>query len=305
MVCTRPIDGYRAPGGQIVFSRKAGWSDLKVTVPCGQCMSCRLEKSRQWAMRIMHEASLYENNVFLTLTYAEMPKDESLVLEDWQKFMKRLKKAYRGRKIRFYMCGEYGETTHRPHYHAILFNFDFSDKVFLKRSETDHEIYISRKLDAIWSHGDCYIGSVTFESAAYCGRYVMKKLTGNRKSEYGCRRPEFSTMSLKPGIGTPWLEKWKTDVYPVDYCVFKGKKVKVPKAYDQLMINRESKIGLWTTDKTGFPVFMPSLKQTKMEKLKSKRRRSALKHSDNQTRSRLDVIEELQELRHQRLIRGL
>lgn len=303
MVCTRPIEGYRAPGGQIVFTKKHGWSDLPVTVPCGQCQGCRLEKSRQWAMRIMHEASLYEDNVFLTLTYKDMPQDESLVLEHHQLFMKRLRKKYSPRMVRYYHVGEYGDETHRPHYHTILFNMDFDDKKYLKTTETGSKLYISKKLDELWSHGDCYIGDVTFESAAYCGRYVMKKLTGARKSEYGSREPEYSTMSRRPGIGSPWLAKWRRDIYPNDFCIMNGRKVRVPKAYDQLMIGAESKIGEWVPDATGFPVWKPSLKRTPMEKLKGKRRRNAVKHSDNQTPERLAVIEEITQLRVARLTR--
>lgn len=306
MVCTRPIEGYRAPGGQITFSKRNGWSDMPVTVPCGQCNGCRLEKSRQWAMRIMHEASLYEDNVFLTLTYDEknLPADSSLVLEHHQLFMKRLRKRYEGRIVRFYHCGEYGDTTLRPHYHTICFNLDFKDKSYLKTTETGSKLYISSELDGLWSHGDCYIGNVTFESAAYCGRYVMKKLTGARKSEYGSRAPEYSTMSRRPGIGSPWLAKWKRDCYPNDFCIMNGRKIRVPKAYDQLMIGAEAKIGEWKIDHTGVPMWMPSLERTPMEKLKGKRVRSALKHSENQTRDRLDVIEELTQLRVDRLTRS-
>lgn len=306
MVCTRPIEGYRAPGGQVVFSKRHGWSDLPITVPCGQCLGCRLEKSRQWAMRIMHEASLYEDNSFLTLTYSEanLPEDSSLVLEHHQLFMKRLRKRHAGRIIRFYHCGEYGDTTLRPHYHTILFNLDFADKRYLKTTETGSKLYISDQLDELWSLGDTYIGSVTFESAAYCGRYVMKKLTGARKSEYGSRVPEYSTMSRRPGVGAPWLSKWKRDVFPHDFCVFNGRKVRVPKAYDQLMINQETPLGEWVSDATGVPVWKPSILSTPMELTKRKRIRSASKHSENQTRDRLDVIEELTQLRVDRLARS-
>lgn len=267
-------------------------------------------------MRIMHEASLYRDNAFLTLTYSDenLPADHSLVLEHHQLFMKRLRKKHEGRIIRYYHCGEYGDTTHRPHYHTILFNMDFEDKKYLKTTETGAKLYISNELDGIWSHGDCYIGNVTFESAAYCGRYVMKKLTGNRKSEYGSRVPEYSTMSRRPGIGSPWLAKYKTDVYPADLCIINGKKVRVPKAYDQLMIGAESKIGFWrdeqhvdpeTGEITNFPIWIPSLERTKMDRLKGKRLRNASKHSENQTRARLDVIEELTQLRVERLARKL
>lgn len=307
MVCFHPVKGYRAPGGQVVFAKKHGYVDLPVSVPCGQCNGCRLEKSRQWAMRIMHESSLYRDNVFLTLTYRDecLPENASLELRDWQLFMKRLKKRQKGKRVRFYHCGEYGDTTHRPHYHAILFDQDFADKVFLKMTETGKPLYTSAFLDEVWGLGDCYIGDVTFESAAYCGRYVMKKLTGARKSEYGSREPEYSTMSRRPGIGSPWLKKWKTDVFPNDFCVFNGKRVRVPKAYDQLMVQEEEKLGHWTTDYTGFPIFMPSLQRTASELRRGQRKQNALKHTEDNSPERLAVREEIQRLRVQRLARSL
>lgn len=189
---------------------------------------------------------------------------------------------------------------------------DFEDKEYLKTTETGSKLYISNTLDALWAHGDCYIGDVTFESAAYCGRYVMKKLTGARKSEYGSRLPEYSTMSRRPGIGAPWLAKWKTDVFPLDACVFKGRKMRVPKAYDQLILGKESKLGHWRDEEyvtedgeiKNWPVWIPDVAFTPHEKIKNKRIRSAAKHSENQTRERLDVIEELTQRRVDRLLRS-
>lgn len=304
MACYHPIQGYRAPGGQVAFAKRHGYSDLPITIPCGQCIGCRLEYSRQWAMRILHESSLYSENVFLTLTYRdeELPPHDSLELRHWQLFMKRLKKRLKGRKIRFYQCGEYGETTNRPHYHAILFNLDFEDKVLLKVTENGDRLYTSKFLDETWSHGDCYIGSVTFESAAYCGRYVMKKLTGQRKSEYGSRQPEMATQSRRPGIGKPWLEKWKADVFPNDFIVINSKRVRVPKYYDQLMKSPES---YWFEyDEHKVPVFKGDLKLTESELRTGKRIRGAKKHSDDQTPDRLAVREEIQQARLNRLSRS-
>lgn len=257
----------------------------------------------------MHESSLYKENAFLTLTYDRSPDGDTLVPEHNVLFMKRLRKHVK-RKIRFYHCGEYGDTTLRPHYHSIVFNLDFEDKKFHKTTESGSKLYISPTLDKIWGHGHTYVGDVTFESAAYCARYVMKKLTGARKSEYGDRVPEYSTMSRGGtgglgGIGAPWLRKWKRDVFPNDFCVINGRRVRVPKAYDQLMIKAESPIGEWVEDETGFPVWMPSIRKTAMESTKAKRIRSAAKHSENQTRERLDVIEELTELRVKRLTRSI
>lgn len=258
-------------------------------------------------MRIMHEASLYEENCFLTLTYRdeELPEHDSLSMRNWQLFMKRLKKRLKGRKIRFYQCGEYGETTLRPHNHAILFDWDPPDKVFLKYTETGKPLYTSAFLDEVWSHGDCYIGDVTFESAAYCGRYVMKKLTGARKSEYGSREPETASQSRNPGIGRPWLDKWRKDVYPHDYCIFNGKRVKVPKFYDALVTAEETPDGYWDMDHTNYPIFRSRLNpQNPSDKRRSKRKRGALKHSDDNTPERLAVREEVQRLRLEKLTRS-
>lgn len=304
MVCYHPIQGYRAPGGQIAFAKRHGYSDLPISITCGQCIGCRLEYSRQWAMRILHESSLYPDNVFLTLTYSDdhLPENSSLELRDWQTFMKRLKKRLKGRQIRFFHCGEYGETTHRPHYHAILFNIDFDDKKLLKTTERGDRIFTSAFLDEVWGKGDCYIGSVTFESAAYCGRYVMKKLTGNRKSEYGSREPEYCTQSRRPGIGKPWLIKWKSDVFPNDYCVINGKKVKVPKFYDALVKSPDSYH--WEWDETDKHLkFVGTLTLTESEKRTGARIRKARKHEHDNTSDRLSVREEVQQQRITRLTR--
>lgn len=312
MACYHPIQGYRAPGGQVAFAKRHGYSDLPVTIPCGQCIGCRLEYSRQWAMRILHESSLYEDNCFLTLTYrdADLPENNSLDKRDWTLFMKRLKKRHGGRSIRFYHCEEYGENTNRPHAHAILFGFDFKDKVYLKDTETGHKLYKSDLLDEIWQKGDCYIGAVTFESAAYCGRYVMKKLTGGRKSEYGLRVPEFATQSRRPGIGKPWLKKWESDVFPLDFCIMNGRKVRVPKYYDALVTAEETPLGHWGahpiqdgTDKV-WPVWIPSMKNNPSDDRRVKRKRNALKHSDENTPERLAVREEIQRLKIERLSRS-
>lgn len=255
-------------------------------------------------MRILHESSLYQENQFLTLTYSDdhLPPNDSLRLRDWQLFMKRLKKHHGGRSIRFYHCGEYGETTHRPHYHAILFNFDFNDKMLHKVTENGDYLYTSELLDQIWGLGQCYLGSVTFESAAYCARYVMKKLTGNRKSEYGSREPEYCTQSRRPGIGKPWLEKWKSDVFPNDFCVINGKKVKVPKYYDTLV--DDGPTFHYELNEKGDYIFVGTLKLSESEKRRGNRKRNAAKHSCDNTSERLAVREEIQQARLTRLSRS-
>lgn len=258
MACFYPLTGYRAKTGRlpngkwpIVFSPKEGYIDMPVTIPCGQCIGCRLEYSRQWAIRCIHEASLYENNCFITLTYndenlpwrndnGELCVDKSsgellptLNKRDFQLFMKRLRKKY-GEGIRFFQCGEYGSLG-RPHHHAILFNFEFPDKE-LWSIRHGVKLYRSPRLEQLWPFGFSTIGEVTYESAAYVARYIMKKVKGDKADEYYCgRQAEYITMSRRPGIAREWYEKWKGDVYPHDYVVIRnGLKCRPPKYYDYL-----------------------------------------------------------------------
>lgn len=265
MACFKPLRAYRGavlPSGKraVVFDA-ADARGPEFQLPCGQCRGCRLEKSRQWAMRCVHEAQLHEENCFLTLTYRDecLPKDGSLEKRDFVNFMKRFRKAIEPRKIRYFMCGEYGERFCRPHYHACVFGFDFADKV-LYRQVNGCSLYTSEFLAALWPAGFSTIGSVTFESAAYVARYVMKKYTGEfakehylvvdystgevseRDGELACRVPEYATMSRggrdakgrNGGIGARWYELYGRDVYPRDEVIVRGIPVRPPRFYDEL-----------------------------------------------------------------------
>ena len=196
-------------------------------------------------MRCLHEASLYDDNAFITLTYddANLPPGGSLNYSDFQKFMKRLRKKIGG-NVRFYCGGEYGEQLMRPHFHACLFGYDFPDKVYYKKTGSGEVIYTSKLLESLWPFGLCSVGAVSFESAAYIARYCVQKVTGDlAEAHYRVitddgeiidRVPEFNRMSLKPGIGARWLEKYRSDVFPRDYVVIRGVKTKPPKYYDVL-----------------------------------------------------------------------
>lgn len=241
-MCTKPIRAYQNSGGSVFFSELSRHGEIvrNLWLPCGQCWECRLERSRQWAVRCMHEAQMHEASSFVTLTYCQT--DLSLHYEDFQKFIRRMRKE--GFKLRFYMCGEYGEENGRPHYHALLFGVHFVDRYYWRTSAAGFKLYRSPVLERLWSHGNCEIGDVTFESAAYVARYCMKKLTGDGNDKYYNifdvwtgeifpRLKEFSHMSLKPGIGRPWLDKFHSDVYPDGRCVVRGVKCKPPKFYDK------------------------------------------------------------------------
>lgn len=243
MPCYSPLQAWRGKvqkSGKrsVVFKRSEVAPSLEpfeLKLPCGQCIGCRLERSRQWAVRCVHEAQMHERNCFITLTFdsSHLPEDGSLSVRTFQLFMKRLRKRF-GKAIRYFHCGEYGENLGRPHYHACLFNFDFSDKV-LWSVRDDVRLYRSPSLEDLWPYGFSTIGDVTFESAAYVARYVMKKVNGaNAHAHYEGKKPEYVTMSRRPGIGKTWFDKFKLDVYPGDYAIVRGVKVKPPKFYDGL-----------------------------------------------------------------------
>lgn len=246
MPCFSPLRAFQCADGGIVFVERRPHDIVRqLSLPCGQCIGCRLERSRQWAVRCMHEASLHRSNCFVTLTYSNefLPFRGQLDYPAFQKFMKRLRKAADSNAVRFYMCGEYGGQNWRPHYHACLFNCDFSDRRFWRTSDSGERLYRSSELERLWPFGHCEIGDVTFESAAYVARYCVAKRTGfgadahYRRVDGGGEYqlvPEFNHMSLKPGIGAGWLAKYGADVYPHDYVVVRGVECKPPKYYDRL-----------------------------------------------------------------------
>lgn len=208
---------------KILISRKPPLSPIKVN--CGQCIACRLNRASDWAARIMHEKQMSADSYFITLTYNEenLPRVgeySTLVKEDVQKFLKRLRKSIAPVKLRYYLCGEYGETYGRSHYHVI---------VFLDSYVEDFE----RNVNLSWPFGFVHVGSVSFESAAYVARYCTKLLTGKKKEWYIERNilPEFSLMSRRPGIGATWLEKYGKEIKAHHNIVIKGRKVAPPRYY--------------------------------------------------------------------------
>jgi len=246
MACFHPLQAYQTSDGSIIFSERKGDVVRSLSLPCGQCRGCRLERSRQWAVRCMHEASLHEKNCFITLTYDNdhCPTDRSLNYGDFQRFMKRFRKRFKDSTIRFYMAGEYGEKFERPHFHACIFGFNFPDLTLWKRTPSGALIYRSKSLEDLWPFGYSSVGDVTFESAAYVARYVMKKRTGKcigdhyettdmETGEIKERVPEFNRMSLKPGIGYDFYKKFSSDIYPHDYVVINGRETRPPKFYDK------------------------------------------------------------------------
>lgn len=249
MPCYSPLKAYRsvekhdASGKpRLTFnSLKAINSALPLHLPCGQCIGCRLDRSEAWAVRCSHEAQMHQANAFITLTYddAYLPHDYSVDKRVFQLFMKRLRKSLSG-KIRFFACGEYGSENLRPHYHALIFGYGFPDRQLFKRSPTG-DLFTSEHLTQSWGYGHCTLGDVTYESAGYTAQYAMKKIGGDIATNHYTRihpkghlvqvQPEFGLASRRPGIGSTWFDKFKSDAFPSDFLVVDGRQVPVPQYY--------------------------------------------------------------------------
>ena len=210
MSCYNPIKAFRTTNGVSFAKLRRDDHVGDIELPCGMCIGCRMRRASDWAMRVMHESQLWPENCFVTLTYARdaLPPDASLCHEDFQLFMKRVRKHF-GRSVRFYMCGEYGPLNQRPHYHACLFNADFRDRIPAGKSESGELFYESDVLSKLWKHGRASVQDLTRQTASYTARYIMTKILGREaEAHYGVRRPEYNAMSLKPGIGAEWYRRY-------------------------------------------------------------------------------------------------
>lgn len=323
-----------------IYKREGDSYDYRykqITLPCGNCIGCRLDKSRSWALRNYHEAQMSYGACFITLTFGDAAtidnvfrlgefsslsrnkkfaearkRVNTLVRGDFSKFIKRLRKElskgyeyideegnkrfFRMREgLRFYACGEYGDLNQRPHYHALIYNFDFPGKRYLS-TERGNVYWTHPVLERAWGYGFVYISDFTINTANYVSRYVTKKINGRLKDEwYQGIEPEYQVCSNRPGIGRKWFEKFKSDVYPDDVVLYptrKGKKVQIrpPKYYDNLYdkfcpddFEEVKKVReLWISQHEKLPSFV-------MER----------------TPERLSVKEEVQKLRLKKLVRAL
>lgn len=222
---------------------KKGYVDLRVEVACGRCIGCRIDRARDWQIRLIHESTLHHSSVFATLTYDDthLPANNSLVERDMQLFLKRLRKSRTGDRISFFYAAEYGDLTLRPHYHAIIFGVDFPDKA--KHSgDGAKTLYRSDELAKLWGKGFASFGSVTPESCRYVADYVFKRFSGDLADEKYSRidpgtgevyqvLPEYGRMSRRPAIGMRHYEKFQDDYFPSDFAVVKGSRRPVPRAY--------------------------------------------------------------------------
>ena len=242
MPCYSPLRAQRQPDGTVRVLSAAALFDF--SLPCQRCIGCRLHYSQMWAIRCVHESSLWPINCAVTLTYdeAHLPEFGNLVYRDFQLFLKRLRKYVAPEKVRFFCGGEYGEKLSRPHFHSLLFNFDFPDKVVYKVRDGRPVLWTSAIANRLWKLGNVVVGECSFDSAAYIARYVVKKVYGDlapdhyRFVDHGSGevcdlQPELAHMSLKPGIGLDWMRLYSGDVVHDLKCVSGGRKVSLPRYY--------------------------------------------------------------------------
>lgn len=148
--------------------------------------------------------------------------------------MRRLRKQHPALRLKYFHCGEYGEHLARPHYHGLIFGYDFPDKTPWGSSSSGNARYRSPELERLWPHGYSSLGPVTFETAAYTARYCTKKISGDQAAEhYRGLVPEFMTCSK--GIGEAWIQKYAGETYRDDSIVMRGHEAKPPRYYDKKM----------------------------------------------------------------------
>lgn len=199
-------------------------------------MPCRVNKAEEWVTRLEHEAAMHQDAQFLTLTYEQEPEGGSLRPADIVLFLKRLRELLQRteeKTIRFFQVGEYGGNFGRPHHHVLLFGHRFTDLHPIRRGK--RPLYTSAQLERLWGHGFVTVGEVTQQSIRYCASYITKTLTGpEARRIYGDRKPEYATMSRRPGIGTTFAVKWRTDFLPRGHMTRRnGSKMRIPRIYVQ------------------------------------------------------------------------
>lgn len=230
--------GFRPPSFDKIRTEFPNVYGKPLKMPCGKCDACRLEQARDRAVRCVHESKTRGAGSFLTLTYSTVPPGGSYDESDIVLFVKKLRKALGSRQIKTFGCAEYGDRGGRPHFHLLVFGFDFPDRyVWRAGSEhgSGHTSYRSPLLEKLWTHGHCELGSLTFESASYVARYTQKKC--KKKQNNGLKPEKAVCISRRPGIGFEYFQKHKDDFYSIDAVILAPGSAPqgIPRYYDRLL----------------------------------------------------------------------
>lgn len=254
-----------------ILKKYSGSMHYKTTIiPCGKCIGCRLDYSQDWANRTYLESQLYKENYFVTLTYDDehlIVKDEitdkdgftwlnedqnaTLSTEDFERFLNTfrqiMKRDYKVDGIRFIGCGEYGEESQRPHYHFILLNCPLPSETFFEpRIKNGNTYFRNTIIERAWTKGISNICPANWETMAYTARYITKKINGEGSEQLYAANgliKEFFRQSRMPGIGKPYYDLHKDEIYKNDYILVKTKKGTAyrtpPKYFDDLYEEEE------------------------------------------------------------------
>lgn len=245
MSCLFPFKRYRLHDGSIASSEREMLSNKNPPIghfytPCGQCGECRLSRARTWATRCVHESTQWKASCFITLTYKDTPPNNSLHPEDTRNFIRRFRDQFK-KPFKYFLVGEYGDNFDRPHYHALIFGTDFGYSNHFSNNKNnptsslellhDTSALSCPELNSIWGHGFTSVGELTFDSAAYCAQYAMKKITGSRAaSHYGSRHPEFMRTSQN-AIGKQYALQYAKEIILNNSVISNDHKQPIPPYY--------------------------------------------------------------------------
>lgn len=217
MMCLHPFHPPKAKEG--------------VFVPCGNCMHCRVSKSRELAIRCLHELGSWDNKaLFVTLTYRSQElirtsDGATLDKDELQLFFKRLRKLRAPARLKYLACGEYGGDKGRPHYHMILFGFSkLDDCEFHQR----HGRWRCELIEKAWPYGHVDIADVSYQSCRYVAGYLHKK-DNDYPSDFGLRQRPFRVMSQ--GLGLGYVYGHFEQLWENRYIQFEGKRISLPRYY--------------------------------------------------------------------------
>lgn len=232
MACFHPLPAWRNKEGEITLN-KAPPDTYKLDLPCGNCLGCRMAKARAWALRCHIEQQRHETTVFTTLTYNEQHVPITLERRHAQLWLKQLRRHKPAKSVRYFYCGEYGEQTKRPHFHAILYGCGTED---------------SELVQDTWGRGNTLTENITPARIAYVAGYCSKKInyrlqeewrTDPETGEYYKWQPPYRDMSRRPGIGghaRQWPESWRL------YAVHNNHKQAVPRFYHEAWKQQASQL---------------------------------------------------------------
>lgn len=355
MPCYHPITAVQpTDGGPLSFPKDEHlylFNDYRtLQIACGKCHGCMLKRSRDWAIRSIHEAQMHKYNSYITLTLRTeyLTEDRTLDHRWFKRFLRKTRSALRAACInpntwpdllftakdlpppappgsegggdeanynvktllryaraikkhdgtpvaattRYLMCGEYGEDNGRPHYHALLFNLDFRDRLYHKTTPSGSIIYTSRTLEKLWPYGYSSVGDLTFESAAYVSRYIMAKRADGDKNynildpdtgQIYSKKKEYNQMSRQSGIGSSWYNKYNADVTAKGKVIARGHENNPPRYYDKLQ---------------------KKLDNAKLEEIKYNRYVEAQAHGADHSPERLAIQEQVAKAKTKRLYRN-